>query len=78
MSQEFSSLHSLPWPSDLGSGPGMPTPLDPAIVSLAGNSFELPPLTQELLQIPMTFEWDWPDINGQFLWDEEYPIFQGV
>ena len=78
MDQAFSSSLSLSWPNDLGPGPGTPTPLDPDIVSLAGNSFELTLVPQELLQMPMTFEWDWPDVNSQFLWDAENPIFNGV
>ena len=75
MNQAFSSSHSLSWPSDL---PGTPPPLDPALVSLADNSFELPLVPHDIWQMPMTFEWEWPDVNGQLLWEGGNPIFQGV
>ena len=62
------------WLNDLGSGADTPTPLDPAIVSIAGNSFDQPFVPQDLWQMPMTFEWDWSDFNGQPLWEAGNPI----
>ena len=78
MNQVFSSSHPLSWPSNLEPGPGTPTPLDPDIVSLAGTSFELPFVSHDPWQAPVTFEWDWPELNGQLLWDAGNPIFRGL
>jgi len=45
----------------------------PSFPMISANSFEQPFVPQDLWQMPMTFEWDWADVNGQMPWDGDHP-----
>ncbi|KAI5804500.1 fungal-specific transcription factor domain-containing protein [Geopyxis carbonaria] len=78
LTQPFSPANSMSWLNDIGS-PGGPSPVTPTLTSeslqhipmVSTNSFEQPFVPQDLWQMPMTFEWDWADVNGngQMPWD---------
>ncbi|KAL7266009.1 hypothetical protein RUND412_011460 [Rhizina undulata] len=75
--QAFSPTNSFSWLNDVPSpahdfpvspAPGIGSQVSPPPVS--SNSFQQPFVPQDLWQMPMTFEWDWADVNPQTPWND--------
>ncbi|KAL7266290.1 hypothetical protein RUND412_011169 [Rhizina undulata] len=66
--QAFSPTNSFSWLNDVPS-PAHDFPVSPAPM-VSSNSFQQPFVPQDLWQMPMTFEWDWADVNPQMSWND--------
>jgi len=80
--QLYSQDNSIQWLNDMEQQQQQQQPsiassnLDhqlPSFPMISANSFEQPFVPQDLWQMPMTFEWDWADVNGQMPWDGDHP-----
>jgi hypothetical protein len=75
MPQLYTQDNSIQWLNDMEQPSMASTNLDnlSSFPMVSANSFEQPFVPQDLWQMPMTFEWDWADVNGQVPWEGDHP-----
>ncbi|KAH0607021.1 uncharacterized protein H6S33_003009 [Morchella sextelata] len=76
----FSPSNPLSWLNEMNT-PASTFPVSPnaghvgldtqGLPQMSGNSFQQPFVPQDLWQMPMTFEWDWADVNTQVPWGHD-------